>query len=133
MCAVSTGSHASENDRLRHGSRARSQPVPGRTPCISLKFSPRQSLGAMLRSVIRRVTFRASTIRVTPSWGWALLGLFSVMVSGCAGAPVPDAPGLALVAGEWRGDAKVGPKYGCCSGQGGPVRLSLEQNGSVVR
>ena len=35
--------------------------------------------------------------------------------------------------GEWRGDAKVGPKYGCCSGQGGPVRLSLEQDGSVVR
>ena len=65
--------------------------------------------------------------------GSVLIGVLSVMSLGCAAAPGPDAPPPASVAGEWRGDATVGPKIGCCFGTAGPVRLVLEQKGGAVR
>jgi len=51
---------------------------------------------------------------------------------GCATVSGPDDGPPALVAGEWLGNATVGPTIGCCKGAAGPVRLLLEQKGGAV-
>lgn len=62
----------------------------------------------------------------------AAIGILSLVIFGCATAPGPDAKPPANVAGEWLGTATVGPTIGCCKGGSGPVRLFLEQRGTVV-
>ena len=64
---------------------------------------------------------------------WVLIGLLALISFGCASTPGPDGPGPVRVAGEWRGDAAVGPQLGCCKGSPGAVRLLLEQNGGAVK
>ena len=66
------------------------------------------------------------------TWSLAVIGVLSLMSVGCATAPGPDAKPAASVAGEWLGNATVGPTIGCCKGGSGPVRLMLEQRGRVV-
>src|SRR6266702_815896 len=61
--------------------------------------------------------------------GIAILSLGSL---GCATVPGPNDPPPAQVAGEWLGNATVGPTIGCCKGAAGPVRLLLDQKGGFV-
>src|SRR5438309_12084983 len=61
--------------------------------------------------------------------GIAILSLGSL---GCATVPGPNDPPPAQVAGEWLGNATVGPTIGCCKGASGPVRPLLEQKGVTV-
>jgi hypothetical protein len=60
------------------------------------------------------------------------IGILSLIMVGCASAPGPAAAPPASVAGEWLGNATVGPTIGCCRGGSGPVRLLLEQKGTAV-
>ncbi|HWN53774.1 MAG TPA: hypothetical protein VNP91_01620, partial [Methylomirabilota bacterium] len=60
------------------------------------------------------------------------ISVLSLVSLGCATVSGPDDGPPALVAGEWLGNATVGPTIGCCKGAAGPVRLLLEQKGGVV-
>ena len=67
------------------------------------------------------------------STGLVAIGILALASFGCVSVPASDAPPLAAVGGEWLGQATVGPRIGCCFGSSGPVRLTLEQKGDVVR
>jgi hypothetical protein len=60
------------------------------------------------------------------------ISVLSLVSLGCATVSGPDDGPPALVAGEWLGNATVGPTIGCCKGASGPVRLLLEQKGGAV-
>ena len=60
------------------------------------------------------------------------ISVLSLVSLGCATVSGPDDGPPALVAGEWLGNATVGPTIGCCKGAAGPVRLLLEQKGGAV-
>ena len=64
--------------------------------------------------------------------GLLVIAILSLVSLGCATISGPDDAPPAKVAGEWLGNATVGPTIGCCKGSSGPVRLLLEQKGSAV-